>query len=364
MKSNVTTQVSDCGCCQGVSAETPMALQNRPGLSAIAYRVGTHSTFLETLQARLSGSGQPALNGLTTRDKNDFTIALLDAWAMVGDVLTFYQERIANEAYLRTATERLSVLELARLINYELRPGVAASAYLAFTIDDTPGAAGQVLAVGTSAQIAPEPLPPITISVGVKVQSIPGPGEQAQTFETIEAIEARPEWNAIKPRLTQPQTNGSFWSKSLFFTGTSNDVKKGDHILLLSGNFLPLPHKVINVTTDDDAQTTRVDFELPPAALPSYQRPSNLPLGKVDEFPPKTTLSKQVTQKIIGEKWNEEDLAALIATQGWNANALTTNIKNEVAAQTQSAQPQALIYRDKAAVFGFNAPKKVTYNGN
>jgi len=359
-----TTQVSDCGCCKGVAAETPVALQNRPGLSAIAYRVGTHSTFRETLLARLSGTGQPALNGLTTRDNNDFTIALLDAWAMVGDVLTFYQERIANEAYLRTATERLSVLELARLINYELRPGVAASTYLAFTIDDTPGAAGQVLAVGTSAQIAPEPLPPITIYAGVKVQSIPGPGEQAQTFETIEAIEARPEWNAIKPRLTQPQTKSSFWSKSLFFAGTSNDVKKGDHILLLTGGTLPLPRKVVSVTTDDDAKTTRVDLELPQAALPLYQRPSSLPAGKVDEFPPKTTLSKQVTQKIIGEKWKEEDLAALIATQGWNANALTTNIKNEIAEQTQSAQPQAFVYREKAVVFGYNAPKKPVYSGN
>ena len=68
MNANVTTELSDCGCCEGVSAETPVALQNRPGLSAIAYRVGTHSTFRETLHARLSGSGQPALNGLTTRD--------------------------------------------------------------------------------------------------------------------------------------------------------------------------------------------------------------------------------------------------------------------------------------------------------
>jgi hypothetical protein len=362
MNSNVTTELSDCGCCKGISAETPVALQNRPGLSAIAYRVGTHSTFRETLHARLSGSGQPALNGLTTRDNNDFSIALLDAWAMVGDVLTFYTERIANEAYLRTATERLSVLELARLINYELRPGVAAGTYLAFTIEDTPGAGGQALAVGTSAQIALEPLPPIVIGAGVKVQSIPGPGEQAQTFETTAAIEARPEWNAIKSRLTQPQTNSSFWSKSLFFEGTANDLKKGDHILLLTGgNNLPLPRKVVKVGTDDEAKTTRVDFDLPQTALPAYQRPSGLPEGEVDEFQPRTPLSKEVTQQIIGEKWKEEDLAALISTQGWNANALTTNIKNEIAEQTKNAQPQAFVYREKAAVFGYNAPKKPVY---
>ena len=43
--------------------------------------------------------------------------------ACVADVLTFYQERIANEGFLRTATERRSVLELARAIGYELKPG-------------------------------------------------------------------------------------------------------------------------------------------------------------------------------------------------------------------------------------------------
>ena len=53
-------------------------------------------------------------------------MGVLDAWAVVGDVLTFYQERIANEGFLRTATERLSVLTLARAIGYELKPGVSA----------------------------------------------------------------------------------------------------------------------------------------------------------------------------------------------------------------------------------------------
>ena len=60
---------------------------------------------------------QPLL-ALTARDPSDPSIALLDGWATVGDVLTFYQERIANEGYLRTTTERRSVLELSRLTGY------------------------------------------------------------------------------------------------------------------------------------------------------------------------------------------------------------------------------------------------------
>ena len=84
----------------------------------------------------------------------------------LGDVLTFYQERIANESYLRTATERLSVLELARLIDYQLRPGVAASTYLAFTLEDAPGALGQALSLGTTAQSSAESLPPLIVDAG------------------------------------------------------------------------------------------------------------------------------------------------------------------------------------------------------
>src|SRR5262245_29640876 len=104
-----------CGCCEGIEKLTPLAVVNRPGLNALAYRVGTHSTFLETMKARLSGFWLEVpreelgpdgrlrvdliypLRGLTTRESGDPAIALLDAWALVGDVLTFYQERIANE---------------------------------------------------------------------------------------------------------------------------------------------------------------------------------------------------------------------------------------------------------------------------
>ena len=42
------------------------------------------------------------------------------------DILTFYQERLANESYLRTATQLRSLTELARLIGYQPAPGVAA----------------------------------------------------------------------------------------------------------------------------------------------------------------------------------------------------------------------------------------------
>ncbi|MGO9221897.1 MAG: hypothetical protein ACLP5E_29635, partial [Streptosporangiaceae bacterium] len=114
-----------CGC-EGIAAQTPATIGNRPALSAISYRSGTWAQFKASMLDALSTS--PALAGLQTRSDDDFTIALLDAWAVVCDILTFYQERIAIECYLRTATEVVSVGELAKLIGYKLRPGLAAAA--------------------------------------------------------------------------------------------------------------------------------------------------------------------------------------------------------------------------------------------
>jgi len=109
-----------CGCCGGDGRSGTVHLANRPGLSALAYRLATHSRFKGAMLRGIST--RPALQALTTRDDDDPAIALVDAWAVTLDVLAFYQERIANEGYLRTATERRSLLELARTIGYELRP--------------------------------------------------------------------------------------------------------------------------------------------------------------------------------------------------------------------------------------------------
>ena len=102
---------------------TPQGESNLPGLSSIAYRTGTWATFKESMLARLSSADYPALAQLKTRDDDDFSIALLDATSVVLDILTFYQERLANESYLRTATQLRSLTELARLIGYQPAPG-------------------------------------------------------------------------------------------------------------------------------------------------------------------------------------------------------------------------------------------------
>ena len=193
---------------------------NPPGRSELSYRIGKHADFLRRLLDRLSTQqtpdGKRPLSALTTHDLDDPAIAFLDAGAIVADVLAFYQERIANEGYLRTATERRSVLELARAIGYELKPGVAASAFLSFTVDDS--------ADGPETVIIPQ---------GTQVQSIPSQGKTPQTFETGADFTARKAWNVLRPCLSKPQRIGPKTTR-LYLKGTTTNLKDGDLILLVA----------------------------------------------------------------------------------------------------------------------------------
>jgi hypothetical protein len=206
-------RLNTCGACAGVDPETPARLDNPPGLATIAYRVGVHGTFKESMLAALAGQA------LTTRDDTDISIALCDAVASTLDVLSFYQERIAHENFLRTATERRSIQALARLIGYELAPGVAASTWLAFGLQEVPGSPALSAA-------------PVTLPVGTKVQSVPGQDETAQTFETVEAVQARVEWNAIPVQTTVPW-QPLFGDRSLWLAGIGLGVLAGDAILIV-----------------------------------------------------------------------------------------------------------------------------------
>jgi Baseplate J-like protein len=279
-----------CDCCDGPNVLTPLAMANRPGLSQLRYRVGTHATFFETMQARLSNELFPELAALKTREKSDPSIALLDAWATVGDVLTFYQERVANEGYLRTATERRSVLELARLIGYALRPGVSASVYLAYSIEKDSA--------------------PVEIPKGARSNNIPGPGEQMQAFETSDPLMARFEWSELKPRLTQPQTAGAIKKNGLYLKGTATNLKANDPVLINladseGAQFL----RVNKVEVDSENDRTRVFLPFSNTAAAAVNRVKAV-LAKyraVERF--NVSADAAMTQRVLAAMTEIETLA-------------------------------------------------------
>ncbi|WP_167450035.1 putative baseplate assembly protein [Streptomyces hyaluromycini] len=180
------------------------------GRTGLSYRAGTHAEVLDRALTAL----RLRLPALTTQDAADPAVALLDAWATVADIVTFYQERIAREGFLHTATERRSVLELARAIGYELAPGVAAATWLSFTVED-----------------AVDPGARAVVPAGTRVQSIPGQGQLPQTFETAEELTARAERNAMRLRLrrTQQITTGA---AQVLLDGVTTGLRPGDPLLI------------------------------------------------------------------------------------------------------------------------------------
>jgi hypothetical protein len=377
-----------CDCCQGISTSTPKALINRPGLPAIQYRIGTHGSFKRSMLARLSSGNYPALSRLMTRKDDDFSIALLDAWAVVSDVLTFYQERIANESYLRTAAERLSLLQMARLIGYQLSPGVAASAYLAFMMETAEGSP-------TSTDL----------TEGLKVNSTPGPDEKPQTYETVESITARPQWNVIRPRLSEPITLSTSLTQ-FYLEGQMVDVSLGDVVLIAAGTTVSdrAVKRVKGLNYDEDFDVTRIDLESIPdsptsttygfveefeAEVAELEKEYQETIGEMMEWmiggaaPTSESESLSITPAmaalftteieltdsaiqthIIGSSWPSEDLLALAEVQGWNIEQLAAGV---IAAQPELNLTETtgiFVFRKRGNIFGYNAPKKVTYTGS
>ena len=248
-----------------------------PGLPALPYRPGDRGQFLAQLLAGLASAeladGRPF--GLRTLALSDPTVALLDAWATVADVIAFYQERIASEGFLRTATQPGSLLAIAQLTGYRPRPGLAASVWLAYRLQPDPADTAVVLPGGLLAQ------------------SVPGTGELPQTFETTAELVARPSWNTLPVRTTGPVTvppGGVADLTTLSFRGVTTGLTANTVILLgLAGGTPPAPVVVQAVSVDMAQQVTSVTLQPPPPApsLPEPLEPPETPA--VSESPPATS---------------------------------------------------------------------------
>jgi hypothetical protein len=143
--------------CDGVAAPE---LSIHAGLSILPRQLATFPEF-RTLMLQAVGQ-DPVLSDWRARSNGDFGIMLLDMWAYVCDCISFYDEAIANEAYLRTAQLRPSLRKLVALLGYLPRPAVGAMVDLA------------ILAEGRR---------PILLPPGTAFRSGAFPGGTPQVFE-------------------------------------------------------------------------------------------------------------------------------------------------------------------------------------
>jgi predicted phage baseplate assembly protein len=205
---------------------------------------------------RPAGAAGETAPSLTLRDRTlgDPTIALLDAWATVGDVLGFYNDRIVDEGYLPTARDPRSILALAALLGQGAGLGTAAATVLAYELQPDPNDAAVVL------------------PAGLLCQSVPATGQQPQTFQTSRALTARPSWGSLAPKTSGPLIlpgDGASALKSIAIQGTTANLQPNQAILLdVAGESDPDIVFVAGATVDVQANQTTVALTPGGAAAP------------------------------------------------------------------------------------------------
>lgn len=191
-------------------AAFPQAIFNRPALPRIRYRIGACGD----MRAHMLGliDRAPALAAWTHRGSDDPGIALVESTAVVGDILSLYQDDYANEAYLRSATLDSSVTALVRLLGYRPAPGLGGKARFALAVKGTL---------------------PVTVAAGLALQAQLEGAPKPATFETsaeITAVPALSKFHLYRPRRLPSVVNGM----DTFQLGAAADLvlKPGDKIMV------------------------------------------------------------------------------------------------------------------------------------
>jgi hypothetical protein len=200
----------NCPCDQFIF---PPPLSIPAGLPALPRQMASFPEFREAMLARINS--EPALNAWRARTSDDFGIMLLEMWAYVCDSIAFYDEVIADESYLRTASLRPSVRKLVGLLGYVPRPAIAARVDLA------------ILAEGRLR---------ITLPAGTQFRSGAFPGGPPQIFELAADSRVHPflsRWTLERrrgTRLTQSPFHAS--QLTLLLDPTSVRLKAGQIVLV------------------------------------------------------------------------------------------------------------------------------------
>lgn len=250
---------------------------NLPHRRDIAFRLGSSAQFYRELLARLRGASsigpdgarQTPFAGMSRHGDTDWITGLLLAWSDAGDVLSFYQERLINEGYLRTARDPQS-LELllsgglgVRRGVYGVSPGDSTGGTVTVGLD--PGCAALVDVLLSVAETRGMPRR-VAVPAGTGLRMISPSGDGTTYFETDQAITLRREWNAMAafapPAARSNEMAGS--APGVLLDGSGTGLRQGDRILLTGrggdGRAAALLRTVVSAQSLPDAGVTEVTW--------------------------------------------------------------------------------------------------------
>lgn len=104
----------------------------------------------ESIKLRLQGLIQSVFPQWTDFNTASYGNILVELFSHVGDILNFYQDNQAAEAFWPTLVQRISAIRLSRIFNFTLRSASSATVDLTFSI---PAAAGQNVSIPSGTRI-------------------------------------------------------------------------------------------------------------------------------------------------------------------------------------------------------------------
>ncbi|MGH3154019.1 MAG: hypothetical protein ACRDOB_25260, partial [Streptosporangiaceae bacterium] len=194
------------------------------GRDEISYRAGDFASFRRALLTPLPGEQQ--LTGWSPKP-GDLGLQVLEWWAYLGDILTFYNERIASNSYLQTAATgpqpppANNAAGLAALLGYQARSAVTAHGLIA--AKRRPGTQDEPLVLQQALQILSTPtatIPAQTFETGGSV-SFAGPSDAV--------IGLPPDEGLFQPAPDQPAPDQP---RSVLLAGRAA-VQAGDSLVLV-----------------------------------------------------------------------------------------------------------------------------------
>jgi hypothetical protein len=156
------------------------------GVPAIDYTSKDYTGFISSML----DFATTAFPEWTNQNPGSLEVMLLESLARELDVLSYYGDRIVSEAYIGTATQLSSVLQLAALLGYTPGQALAATGTVTFVTDITSGAVVVPLATQVTTNY---------------VSSINGP----IIFETSSAVTVPGSGGTISAPVVQGVTQGS-----------------------------------------------------------------------------------------------------------------------------------------------------------
>ncbi len=230
--------------CPCDTTEFPPRLYIPAGLTRLPRQPAAFPEFRAALLQEIGR--HPALSAWRGRQGDDFGVMLLEMWAYVADVTSFYDEVLAHETYLRTARQRASLRRLVGLLGYLPRP-----------------------AVGASVELAALAAPPKAVSLpaGIAFRSGAFSGNPPQVFELTGSATIHARSNEWELEPVRPTTFGptAIQLTALLCAPGSVSAKLDDLVLLKAGNVLSpaIVTRVADHTGYDGARYSRVEFDRP-----------------------------------------------------------------------------------------------------